>query len=254
MTNGSGKKKHLGVIERIKGHPLYSIGLIVVFIASATWGVSDHINVKPRDFIIQQQTNEISDLTNKLQRQDSIIKDQDSVIEKQQIDIEDLKNRIRNITATPTPTSTVPPAPVLTATPTPTSTVPPAPCYSDNEPDITNHGIKLINISATCEPNPPRVNSRITIEFTLQNVGNEPITFEFTFIAARNPYDENRDIGYSENAGRTIQPQEIIRTKGSIIVDSKGIWKFGPAYSLKLPNGTTEGNPNGWRRFPISVE
>ncbi len=142
-----------------------------------------------------------------------------------------------------------PPPPPSNTTPTPTQQ-----CYYDDAPDITNHGIKLINISATCEPNPPSVNSRITIEFTLQNVGNEPITFEFTSIAARNPSGENKDIGYGENTDRTVQPQEIVGTKGSIIVDSKGIWKFGPAYSLKLPDGTTEGNPNEWRRFPVLVK
>lgn len=146
--------------------------------------------------------------------------------------------------------------PVLPPTPPPT----PPPItdniiYSDSEVDTTIHNIKFIQLTATCVNDPPQVNDRITIEFTLQNIDENPIKLSYTFFAARNPFGENKDFGDS-NQDKTIQPQEIIKTKASIIVDNKGIWKFGPCYSLGIHEINDEEIlcPSEWRRFQILVK
>lgn len=41
----------------------------------------------------------------------------------------------------------------------------------------------------------------------------------------RDPDGNNRDFGYS-NENKIIQPNEIIKTEGNIIVDAPGVWSF----------------------------
>ena len=126
--------------------------------------------------------------------------------------------------------------------------------FEDKEPDVTSDNIKLIEILAKSPHSPPIVNDRLIIEFTLQNVGKNPIKILGTFVVARSPSGENQDFGDS-NQSKTIQPQEIIKTKAYKIVDVPGIWQFGPCYSLDLPVIQEEENlcPSEWRRFPIQV-
>ena len=126
--------------------------------------------------------------------------------------------------------------------------------FEDKEPDVTSDNIKLIEILAKSPHSPPIVNDRLIIEFTLQNVGKNPIRILGTFVVARNPSGENKDFGDS-NQNKTIQPQEIIKTKAYKIVDAPGTWQFGPCYGLDLPVIHEEENlcPSEWRRFPIQV-
>lgn len=120
--------------------------------------------------------------------------------------------------------------------------------YSYKNSDISKHGFKLINIFAKCIHNPPQVGDSIKVEFALQNTNKNPITVLGTFVVGRDPDGSNRDFG-SSNENRVIQPNEIIKTEGIIIVDVSGMWKFGPSYDL--------GNdiyPGEWQRFPVRVE
>lgn len=119
--------------------------------------------------------------------------------------------------------------------------------YSYEDSNISEHGFKLIKVLAKCDHKPPQVNDRISVEFTLQNVSENPIKVLATFVVGRDPDGNNRDFGCS-NENKTIQPNKIIKTEGSIIVNLSGEWKFGPSYDL--------GNdiyPEEWHRFPVSV-
>lgn len=126
--------------------------------------------------------------------------------------------------------------------------------HIDKEPDVTIHNVKLIEVLAKSPHKPPRINDRVIIEFTLQNVSNNPIKILETFVAARNPSQENQDFGYS-NENKTIQPKEIIKTKAYKIVDVPGTWQFGPCYALDMLVVSEEENlcPSEWRRFPVQV-
>jgi|LGOV01.1.fsa_nt_gb hypothetical protein len=119
--------------------------------------------------------------------------------------------------------------------------------YQDRVPDVSIHGFKLIEVVAKCVHNPPRINDRITVEFRLQNVSNNPIKVLETFVVGRDPDGNNKDFAHS-NEEKIIQPSERIETKDSIIVNVPGEWRFGPSYHLE-----NDIYPGEWRRFSVSV-
>lgn len=125
--------------------------------------------------------------------------------------------------------------------------------HADDQPDRSRHGLRLTQLTARSDREAPRVDSLIAIEFALQNVSEEPITFSETFVAARSPSEENRDFGYSHQ-GLTLAPNETIRVKANLIVDAAGNWAFWPCYIL-ADGGTDEENycPARWRSFPVRV-
>lgn len=127
--------------------------------------------------------------------------------------------------------------------------------YSDNQVDTSIHNIEFSGLVAK-SVNPPKINDRITIEFELKNTGDNPIKFNETFIAARNPIlEKNKDFGHS-NQGKTLQPQKTITIKKSIVVDQKGTWEFWPCYALDIPEIRDENNlcPHEWHSFEVVVE
>lgn len=119
--------------------------------------------------------------------------------------------------------------------------------YSYNDPNISIHGFKLLNVLATSVHKPPQFNDHITVEFTLQNVSKNPMKVMETFILGRGPDGNNRDFGHS-NENKTIQPNEKILTKGSTIVDVPGVWELGPSYDLG-----DETYPGEWQSFQVRV-
>ena len=119
--------------------------------------------------------------------------------------------------------------------------------YSYKDSNISIHGFKLLNVLAKSVHKSPQVNDHITVEFTLQNVSKNPIKVLETFIIGRGPDGNNRDFGHT-NENKTIQPNEKILTKDSIIVDVPGVWKFGPSYDLG-----NETYPGEWQRFQVRV-
>lgn len=123
--------------------------------------------------------------------------------------------------------------------------------YEDNQSDVSVHSIKLLRLSAKSPHNPPRVNDRITIEFTLQNISNSPIELLESYVTAYDPFEENNDCGWS-NKRKNFLPQQIIKTKGSLIVDVPGTWQFGPSYAVG-ENDEEALYPGSWRRFTVLV-
>lgn len=125
-------------------------------------------------------------------------------------------------------------------------------CYQDKEPDTSVHNIRFLELTARCIRNPPRVNDRISIAFTIQNAGNKPVEILETWVTAYDPNDEQKDFGHS-NKKKILMPQETIKTSGSLIVDVPGIWEFGPHYALG-EKWDGEQYPGHWKRFPLSVQ
>ena len=119
--------------------------------------------------------------------------------------------------------------------------------YSYEDSNISPHGFKLINVSAKCIHNPPQINDSIEVGFTLQNINKKSMRVLETFIVGRDPDGNNRDFGYSHE-NKIIQPNEIIKTEGNIIVDAPGVWKFGPSYELDK-----DIYPGEWQRFAVRV-
>jgi len=121
--------------------------------------------------------------------------------------------------------------------------------YSDTEPHVSPDEIELSRLLATGELTEPEVGDRIEIEFSLKNVGSEPVTLEETFIAARDPDDGDEDFGY-ENEGQVFAPGDVLEISRSVVVDAPGTWKFWPCYSLSAPEPDC---PERWRSFDIFV-
>lgn len=119
--------------------------------------------------------------------------------------------------------------------------------YIDDQVATSPDKIKVFGITATSQHDPPRVNDRITIQFSLQNIGQQPVALESTFIGARDPEKQNKDFS-AENRRKILKPSEIANIKGSIAVSKKGVWKFWPCYTIG--SGYC---PNEWQSFSKDV-
>lgn len=111
--------------------------------------------------------------------------------------------------------------------------------------------IEVSAMRAVGQHDPATVGDRITIEFSLENVGSDPLTFEDTYVAARTPEpdDVRKDFGH-ENEGRVLDPGSGVEIRHSIPVDEAGTWRFWPCYSLT----TGEVCPDEWEVFTVEVE
>jgi hypothetical protein len=119
--------------------------------------------------------------------------------------------------------------------------------YVNETEDISPHGIKVLGLRALSLNDPPRVNDRIIVQFSLQNVKRDPIALNPIFIGARDPAGKNVDFG-RENYEKVLAPDEVVNIKSSIIVTEGGVWKFWPCYKT---GGTY--CPDEWRAFQIFV-
>ena len=104
---------------------------------------------------------------------------------------------------------------------------------------------------ATGERTKPDIGDRIDIDFSLRNVGPEPVTFDDTFIAARNPDGGNEDFGY-ENEGKVLPPGDVLEISRSLVVDAPGVWEFWPCYDLPARPEPIS-CPDEWRSFEVLV-
>lgn len=123
--------------------------------------------------------------------------------------------------------------------------------YEDNVPDTNSHGIRFLELTAKSVHNPPKVNERIRVEFTLQNAGDKPVDLLGIWVTAYDPSGRQKDFAY-QKVNRTILPQERITTSGERTLDAAGTWELGPHYALgKKWDG--EGYPGHWKRFHLAV-
>lgn len=123
--------------------------------------------------------------------------------------------------------------------------------YSADDSDISGHGVEVSGLLASGERAEPTVGDRIHIQFSLRNANTRPLTFEETFIAARDPRDANKDFGHA-NAGAVLPPNGRLQISGSIIVDARGLWQFSPCYNLRR-RGDDTFCPGEWRAFQVAV-
>lgn len=123
--------------------------------------------------------------------------------------------------------------------------------HEDGEGYVSPDGIEVSGLRATGKHNPPAPGDRILIQFSLKNVGSDPVTFEETFIGVRNPDDENEDFGH-ENEGVVFKPGSAVDINQSVLVDKAGTWEFWPCYTLKV-GGEGIFCPDEWRAFEVLV-
>jgi hypothetical protein len=124
--------------------------------------------------------------------------------------------------------------------------------YSDTSYDTSPERLRLSGLYAISVRNPPRVGDRITIMFTLTNVGRKPFRLVTTFVGARDPTMNNRGFGVS-NPHATLALNARVTVKTSFIPDSAGSWSFWPCYAFDKKDHETY-CPNEWKAFPVSVQ
>jgi hypothetical protein len=122
--------------------------------------------------------------------------------------------------------------------------------YRDSGSHVSPDKIEVSNLLATGEHKHPTIGDRIKIAFSLKNVGSKPLTFDETFIAARDPSETNKDFA-EENMGKVLAPGDAVEISSTIVVDARGLWEFWPCYSL--PRGSDYYCPDEWRSFQVPV-
>ena len=123
--------------------------------------------------------------------------------------------------------------------------------YSDTEPHVSPEDIELSRLVAAGKHSEPKVGDQIEVSFSLKNVGADSVTFDETFIAARDPDDGDQDFG-SENAGRVVAAGDEVEVSRSVVVDAAGDWRFWPCYYVSAGGESIE-CPDEWRSFDVSV-
>jgi hypothetical protein len=94
------------------------------------------------------------------------------------------------------------------------------------------------------EPDPPQVGDTVTVNYSLTNVGEQPVQLAYTFVGVRDPADSNRDTE-DVNEGATLKPGETVKAQGRVLLDAAGGWQLWPCYALS--DGTL--CPDKWRVF-----
>jgi hypothetical protein len=107
-------------------------------------------------------------------------------------------------------------------------------------------GIQVAGLLATGEQKTPSVGDQVTIQFSLQNVGSRPVTFQQTFVAVRDPANAWMDDGH-ENEGRVVDPGSVVEVSHSFVVSAPGTWSFWPCYTLE----SGEECPDEWRKLLV---
>ncbi len=119
--------------------------------------------------------------------------------------------------------------------------------YSDSEAHVSPEGIEVSDLRATADHDPAEVGDEIQVDFSLKNVGSEPVRFDETFVGTRDPSGAHEDFA-NENQGEVLDPDEVLEISRTRVLDAPGTWEFWPCYTL--PRGEC---PDEWQSFQVSV-
>lgn len=113
-------------------------------------------------------------------------------------------------------------------------------------------GIEVSGLRATGSQSPPIEGDQILLDYTLTNVGNTPISFNFTFTGVRAPGDRWADTGEA-NQGVVVQPGAALDISHSVLLDTAGSWMIWPCYEVRTEDGNPSQCPDEWNRFFVTV-
>lgn len=96
------------------------------------------------------------------------------------------------------------------------------------------------------------VDDRITVSFTIENVGQDPLRLQ-AFVKTRNPDDRQDDFGHTPDVGmQELAPQERLQVTGHTHVDEPGLWTVTPCYQFRADDAN-EFCPESWPPFGVDV-
>ena len=81
--------------------------------------------------------------------------------------------------------------------------------YEDSEAHVSRDAIEVSGLLASGERADVSVGERIKVQFSLRNTGSEAVTFQETFVGARNPRGDNMDFG-AEHQGEELEPGQTV--------------------------------------------
>jgi hypothetical protein len=112
---------------------------------------------------------------------------------------------------------------------------------------VTADGVELTQFRVSGPDPEPSVGDTLTVDFSIQNAGQDSILLDFTFVGARAPGDENNDFGEA-NQDKTLAPGESLTMQHSVVVDQAGSWSIWPCYEVLGHDCPAE-----WNSFPVNV-
>lgn len=111
-------------------------------------------------------------------------------------------------------------------------------------------GIEVSAVLATAEREPVAVGDQLRVQYSLRNVGADPVTFDNTFVGARSPGSSNRDFG-EDNAGLVVAPGDGVQISATTVLDAAGTWRIWPCYGLRADE--VDYCPDEWQAFEVLV-
>jgi len=159
--------------------------------------------------------------------------------------------------------------PVLT-TPSPTpsgsSSMPPTSSrpdsmpilHEDGQPHKSNRGdgIEVSKLVVRGEHKPLQLGDLMTVQYTLRNMGDNPVTLEYIFVGSRDPAQNNYKLpNLGEfDANEALQPgEEYYFEKSSTSPPETGVWTFWPCYRIAGAPPLEGYCPDLWQSFPVKV-
>jgi hypothetical protein len=103
---------------------------------------------------------------------------------------------------------------------------------------VTADGLELSGFYVRTRMNPTRVGDTVKVSFKLKNVTGRDIRFDprfGVFVGARwnSTTDANiRDFGHTFQ-GQVLKPGRAVTVDAKLILDTPGVWRFWPAYSIR---------------------
>lgn len=124
-------------------------------------------------------------------------------------------------------------------------------------------GFKLVEVRAYGPPNTPvelgekiilKLDQKIYVEFTVENLRKGPVLLNKTFVGAFDPRGENRSYG-NVHVGVKVARFQKYQVGVTITLDQPGLWTLWPCYQLEEADETLRNRcTEKWQFFEITVE
>lgn len=129
--------------------------------------------------------------------------------------------------------------------------------HEEDQPYESNRGdgIEVSKLIARGEHEPLQLDDLITVQYTLQNIGEIPITLEYIFVGGLDPEKDKYNLpGLGEfEVNETLQPGEEYSFEKSSTLPETGVWTLFPCYRTAGAPPLEGYCPDLWRSFPVKV-
>lgn len=116
--------------------------------------------------------------------------------------------------------------------------------------------LALKRLLAVAPSKPVPVGAEVTVEFSLQNLAEEPLRLEYAFVGIRSPSGKHKDECCFDE-GHVLVSDGTLDVRARVTLDTEGVWKLWPCYAL-MPEGAVDDEeqtycPDEWQAFHVEV-